>query len=604
MVQRLLNTYSQQSATSKGRNAVMQTLALLLVRLGPTYVCDNFSEIWEAIRRALLVGSHNKNNERQSRITEDYITFIIGKMVFNHLFHEKEQMATMKYFTERLDGFQVMLDKGVRDMSLFTSINVTLQQIQCLLRAFGQSTVPEISLLEAPLLQLSENAVIDVHSAAQSCLAVYTCTVPSRLQPLILQRIDSLDNYLQTHASNSDAQEIDRATILGQTGIISCLLPLLQCFPLYASSDVCARTVSLASRLLKTSGDRDLATSAMMVRAAWQLLEAILGLTKRYFGVHLPQILLLWRNALPKASNRELAQVEGRTPQDWIFLLLIREAVLRSMSTFLERNSAEAHEGDIMRRLVALLHHAMAFYASIPPLRRQNEDPTRAAELTKMEECQNAFLGSLMRAFTLVGPQQVSEQTRIALCNTCMVQFARFGNRARSTHSGINHVNQTQNIWESNEALPSFLQNDESSELDPAAPSFGKTLSMATKELIIEGLPRRIQRMAEDLSTGDKYEKSILIDSPARLFASLFPTLSSVDQIRLLDSLLKLHQQTSSEAASSRQDRSSSFVSVTLLAILELVARQLVQGRKDSGPVDESVLTLLRDALFVSQPLL
>lgn len=596
---RLTDAYNKPSNTSKGRNAVIQVMALLFSRLGASFLCDNIQEIWQTLTSKLADGPHSKHTVQASQTTESYVTYLVARLVCNHLLHEPEQLLMLGFFVERcLPQASSMSDQ--KSTSLVT-LRMSLKQVQALLESLGQSTIAEDHQLEQTLLALCAHTDPMTRNRAQDCLNAYTRMIPSRLHTLIVDVLEILESRLL-----NKEQKVSLDDLTGQAGALSSLVSLLRNFPLYASKDVCTRAMSTASLLLKNAGDRDLAASTLIVRSAWRILAGILSLPRHLISVHLPQILLLWRNALPKSSHRETTMAEKRTVQEWSFLLSIRQAVLDSIITYLERHNTSRSEGDVIRRIAALLNHALAFNTSVPAFRCQPEDIAQSSEIKKLEQHRLSFLKNLLRALGLIGSHPSLETSRIALCNLCVTQILR-----RDLLSGAPSGNMSQAVsadyfWEHTEALPAFTRDRDGNEFDSATPIFGAERSLAFKEFVIEEMPRTVGVGDADLpplpseETGSFAGNSAaLLDAAVRLLACLFPLVPSSNQMHIIDMLAARLQHSSN--ASNRQERELTIPLVTLLGCASLLARSLAEHRKAENIEDEPLLRRIRDVLLVSE---
>ena len=93
--------------------------------------------------------------------------------------------------------------------------------------------------------------------------------------------------------------------------------------PLYVSYDVSAKVLNMATQLLKRAGEHDVKVAGTEVEVAWTLIASLMSLGPNFVRPHFPQLLVLWRNALPKptskdsASNASLAGCIWRLRSAW-----------------------------------------------------------------------------------------------------------------------------------------------------------------------------------------------------------------------------------------------------------------------------------------------
>lgn len=91
-----------------------------------------------------------------------------------------------------------------------------------------------------------------------------------------------------------------------------------------------------------------------------------------FVKIHLPQLLLLWRNALPKPLSKENSA--QRDLVELSYLTLVRECALGSILSFLESNQRLVTL-DVSIRIAALLQNTIDFLDALP-IKVKDEDPS------------------------------------------------------------------------------------------------------------------------------------------------------------------------------------------------------------------------------------
>lgn len=97
-----------------------------------------------------------------------------------------------------------------------------------------------------------------------------------------------------------------------------------------------------------------------------------MSLGPNFVKIHLSQLMLLWKNALPKPLNKE--NMVQRNLLELSFLSHVRECALGSMMAFLRFN-ARLLTSDVSKRLAAMLQNTALFLHSLPD-KKTSEDPT------------------------------------------------------------------------------------------------------------------------------------------------------------------------------------------------------------------------------------
>ncbi|KAJ7261912.1 hypothetical protein C8J57DRAFT_1002623, partial [Mycena rebaudengoi] len=63
---------------------------------------------------------------------------------------------------------------------------------------------------------------------------------------------------------------------------------------------------------LKRAGEHDVRIAGMEVEVAWTTPAALMALGPNFVRPHLPQLLILWHNALPKPTSKDAGAAAGR----------------------------------------------------------------------------------------------------------------------------------------------------------------------------------------------------------------------------------------------------------------------------------------------------
>ncbi|KAK9894801.1 hypothetical protein P389DRAFT_211489 [Cystobasidium minutum MCA 4210] len=599
MIARIASAYNKSGGSWKGRSSAMQVMTSLFIRLEAPYLCENFPAIWEALLEGFVNGAYANISQHNSQVTQQYLAFILGKIVFEYLFHEEEQLATLRYFSNQLNS---PLEANPSH-TVYAAQQFTLRMIQLLLPCFGPSTTPEILQLEKPLLRLCRQIPVDP-SSPKTWISAFACAAPSRLHSLTLDLLGGLESLLHSQATVNGMQMDDLRKLSCQTSALASLIPLLRRLRISASDDICARLVSLAAGILKKAGDLDLATSETMITCAWKLYSSLLTLQASLVTVHLPQILLLWRNALPKPSPRDLPQAGNRTMQEWTFLFSIRAAALKSIVSFLEYKENHEDQGDVTRRIVALLNHAMIFEASAPQTSQSASDDRQHRGNIELEISRAAFMSNLLQAFARVQIDTYTTANRTALSNLCLAQIALLRAHAGHQQAGAGRENTIPPIWELSNAPQASARGDAAHAFDAQTPSFDIEAGLATKDYVLEALPRRRGDFSSEGGRGlpgnGRYTaaaaSAALLDRAGYLLAALFPFLESTKQLAILGMLAENTADSTGPVHSNKQMSSERLV---FLSLLTLIALKLEQARKDAAPLEDNVLVALSGHLSV-----
>jgi len=168
---------------------------------------------------------------------------------------------------------------------------------------------------------------------------------------------ESLQRDIESLQSPAAPSDIDRRT-LGHAYGLAALVSIVPHRPLYVSFDISASVLDTATQLLKRASDHDVRVAGVEVEVAWTLIASLMLLGPNFVRSHLPQLLVLWRNALPKPTTKDNAS--GRSAAEWKFLLHVRESALGAILCFLLHNN-QLTTLDVARRISSLLSNALSF---------------------------------------------------------------------------------------------------------------------------------------------------------------------------------------------------------------------------------------------------
>lgn len=201
--------------------------------------------------------------------------------------------------------------------------------------------------------------------------------------------------------------------------------------PLYVSYDLAAKVFDLAIQLLKRAGEHDVSVAGTEVEVAWTCIASLMALGPNFVRTHLPQLLVLWRNALPKPTSKDTTPGSGRSSAEWSFLLQVREAALTAILGFLRHNSTVLVTLDVSRRLALLLANALTFanaFAAQQQADEALETINTAATLPGLETPLSAREAMLRRrvyqCFTALGFSTVTEAMQVTLLKSTATLFA------------------------------------------------------------------------------------------------------------------------------------------------------------------------------------
>lgn len=258
------------------------------------------------------------------------------------------------------------------------TVQVSLIFEQVPIRVFT-STIQQEALAE-PLLTLLTHPSHSVRISAAWALRCFCASTPLRLPKTLLTIIELLQRdltLLLSPSTSSHHASSPPIRALGHAHALAALVSVIPSRPLYVSYDISAKVLDIAVQLLKRAGEHTLEVAWIEVEVAWTAISALLCLGPGFVRPQLAQLLVLWRNALPKPTGRDLAGGSGlgsagssatslssstsRSPSEWAFLLHVRESALGAVLCFLRHNASALVTLDVARRISSVLSNALQF---------------------------------------------------------------------------------------------------------------------------------------------------------------------------------------------------------------------------------------------------
>lgn len=198
--------------------------------------------------------------------------------------------------------------------------------------------------------------------AAIWCIRCVCNSVPTNLLYLLPKSLNLLEKNLGNLTNPATTTKVFQRTIAYSYAVAS-IMSVFPAHPIYTSFDLSARSMSLASQLVKQT-NKDPKIASVQVQVAWNLIGSVMCLGPNLVKIHLPQLLLLWKSALPKPTGKEANAI--RSESEWSFLFHTRECVTSSIYSFLAHNSQSLVTLDIAKRVAALLNNTLAFLGTAP----------------------------------------------------------------------------------------------------------------------------------------------------------------------------------------------------------------------------------------------
>ncbi|EME47591.1 hypothetical protein DOTSEDRAFT_41967 [Dothistroma septosporum NZE10] len=363
---RLLSTHFCKTATSNRARAGLAVCYIKVLRaLGEGVVEQKYGEIADHLFKDLLDFHGWQYNQYRQLMCRKFVRIILDRVV-GAMIGETAQMNACRFLLNDIikDYPQTIKERPEPSKAVLTgAISALTSLIHRLDTAIG--TIAEGC--REGLLQVLQHPSFAVQVHAARALRIFTLACPQQLLPAVTICMNSVSRELNILGGPSQSQR--RCT--GYAHGLAAILSTSSQHPLYGSVDVYARVLQQATNLLKTSGSSDLRVSSCQLQVAWIMIGGLMSLGPNFVKIHLAQLMLLWRNALPKPVSSD--HISKRNMLELSYLAHVRECALGSIKAFLTYNQ-RLLTSDVSRRLSAMLENTVTFLQGLPS-RRTSDDP-------------------------------------------------------------------------------------------------------------------------------------------------------------------------------------------------------------------------------------
>ena len=281
--------------------------------------------------------------------------------------------------------------------------------------------------LSDPLVTLLSHPNHTTRISAAWALQCFCYATPLRLPKIILIVVEKLQRDL-TLLSSPTAPSDAHFRALGYAYGLGGLLSIIPDRPLYVSYDISAKVLDMAIQVLKRAGEHDLQVAAVEVEVSWTLIASLMTLGPNFVQTYLSQLLVLWRNALPKPTSKDTSSASGRNPLEWSFLLHVRESALGAILCFLRHNNPVLVSLDVARRLSSLLNNAlqfaMAFLAQASDEQLDQPVASKGGVGLTLRTRESLLRRRIYQCFSSIGFSGITEATQSSLLHSTIALFA------------------------------------------------------------------------------------------------------------------------------------------------------------------------------------
>ena len=369
ILRQLAAQYVRSSTSNRGRATVISCYSKVFQNLDPSVVEANYAIIADHLLVDILSSHLIIHHRYRLLLTRRFVQKLLADVVGRFILGEAAQTVAAKLLiNDYLKNYPgVLKEQSEPTKNTLTGV---LNVLASLIKALGSAFNSLADSCREALLQVLQHPSYTVQLHASYCLRLFTLACPSQLIQCASICMSSLSRELGLISTSRHSAR----KCVGYANGLAAVISISSLQPLYSSLEISSQVLQQATHLLKSSVNTELRISGAQVQVAWILIGGLMSLGPNFVKIHLTQLLLLWRNSLPKALTKENAG--QRQTAEISYLVHVRECALGSILSFLEFNG-RLLTSDVSKRIATMLQNTIEFLDHIPTTKVENELSSR-----------------------------------------------------------------------------------------------------------------------------------------------------------------------------------------------------------------------------------
>lgn len=358
LLRQLSSQYLRSTTSNRARAGIAVCYKHVLRILGDKLVEERYDQIANHLLFDLLNHPMVTYNRFRLLMTRKVVGSILEETVGRDSLRENSRLTAAKWLINDIlkDYPQVMQER--REPSKYT-LTSALSALSSLISSLGSAFASLAESCRDALLQVLAHPSYTVQVHTAHCLRTFVLACPFQLLSCVTICLNSLNREV---GQLSTPRQSPRRCV-GYANGMSAMLSTSRLQPLYGSVEVYSRVFTQATDLLKTSSNSELRAASTQIQVAWILIGGLMPLGPSFVKIHLSQLMLLWKNALPKHLSQENSAKKGYLEMS--FLAHVRECALGALLAFMEFNG-KVITADGARRIATMLQNTVEFIDEIP----------------------------------------------------------------------------------------------------------------------------------------------------------------------------------------------------------------------------------------------
>ncbi|KAI9673092.1 MAG: hypothetical protein M1829_004406 [Trizodia sp. TS-e1964] len=414
----LSNQYLRSSTSSRVRAGLASCYSKVFKGLNCTFVETSYATIVDHLLIDLLTHPNIVQNRYRLLTTRKFVRVILHNTIGRQILGESGQIAAAKVLINNILKNYPQVIKERPEPSKHT-LTGALDALASLIGSLGSASAQFSDSCRDSLLQVLQHPSYTVQISTSHCLRTFVLACPQQLLPCVTICMNSVNRELNLLLTPRHSSRRCVGFANGLSAVIS-TAPLQ---PLYGSVDVNSRVLSLATGLLKSSGKSELRVSGTQIQVAWILIGGLMSLGPNFVKIHLSQLLLLWKNALPKPLAKD--SMLQRSLLELSFLAHVRECALGSILAFLQFNS-KLLTTDVAKRLAAMLQNTTSFLNGLPSKKTTEDVSQRLSPSLQLLDLNLMVHRRVLQCYTKLVNLSVAGSTEALLHANLLTQAVSF----------------------------------------------------------------------------------------------------------------------------------------------------------------------------------
>lgn len=367
ILSQLSSFYIKSSTSNKARAGIAVCYSRIFSSLSERNVESMYMKIVDHLAIDVLSHPNITSNRYRLLATRRFVQVVLEDVIGETILGESGQMDAAKALINNVLKNYPQVIKERPEPGKHALIAV-LSALASLIKTLGSAANAFGDSCRDGLLQVLQHPSYTVQVYTSYCLRNFTLACPQQLLPCLTICMNSVNRELNLLSTGRNSPR----RCVGYANGLSAMISTAPLQPLYGSVDVNSRVLSLATNLLKSSSKSELRISSTQIQVAWILIGGLMSLGPNFVKIHISQLLLLWKNALPRPLAKD--NTSQRSYLESSFLTHVRDCALGSILAFLQFNS-RLLTVDVSKRIAAMLQNTSAFLKTLPS-RKTTEDIT------------------------------------------------------------------------------------------------------------------------------------------------------------------------------------------------------------------------------------